>query len=125
LPPEASLLYLFLVAVSDAQGLSFYADPTISKKLGLDQEELTGARGRLVRAGLILYRYPLYQVLPLPPEQEMPSRPAFSSQARKERGGAPLSIGDILKSALAETTSLEGVDQNEVENKDMSERSNG
>ena len=33
LAPEAILLYFFLVSVSDAHGLSFYADPTVSRIL--------------------------------------------------------------------------------------------
>ena len=116
LSPEASILYFFLVAVSDAQGLSFYADPTISKMLKLDQEELTGARRRLVRAGLILYQHPLYQVLPLPPKKEKLSKPAFSSCARKERGGDSMSLGDVLKLAMAEAGREKGPDQKETKN---------
>jgi hypothetical protein len=100
LSPEASLLYFFLVAVSDAQGLSFYADPTISKTLGLDREELSRARAALRDADLILYQYPLWQVLPLPPKEEKPSGSAFSSGARNERGGDPMSLGEILKVAI-------------------------
>ena len=63
---EAILVYLFLVAVSDAQGLSFYADPSVARLLKLNAEELTQARFWLEKADLVLYRYPLYQVLPLP-----------------------------------------------------------
>ena len=63
LPPEAILFYFFLVAVGDARGLSFYADPSISRKLKLNPEELSQSRARLIDADLILYRYPLYQVL--------------------------------------------------------------
>ena len=66
LPGEAILLYLFLMAVSDLHGLSFYADPTVCRILKLNAEQVTQARARLVTAELILYRYPLYQVLALP-----------------------------------------------------------
>lgn len=66
LPREAILLYLFLVAVSDAEGLSFYADPTVASLLKLNAEELTQSRSWLEKADLVLYRYPLYQVLALP-----------------------------------------------------------
>ena len=65
LPREAIVLYFFLVAVSDPRGLSFYAEPTIGKLLKLTLEELTQARERLIGKDLILYRYPIYQVLPL------------------------------------------------------------
>jgi hypothetical protein len=66
LEKDAAFLYLFLTAVSDAQGLSFYADPSIGQLLKVTCEELTQARAELIDQGLILYRYPLYQVLPLP-----------------------------------------------------------
>lgn len=93
LPPEAILLYFFLVAVADARGLSFYADPTISKKLKLDPEEISRARARLVEAGLTLYSYPHYQVLPLPAKQKAPS-------AGFHRGGDPVSLSEILQLAM-------------------------
>ena len=98
LPREAILLYLFLVAVSDARGLSFYADPTVARILKLNQEELTQARARLVSARLILYRYPLYQVLPLPQRQRPPvSSSPVSSGAGEIRGGEPLPLGEICR----------------------------
>lgn len=98
LPREAILLYLFLVAVSDARGLSFYANPTVARILKLNQEELTQARARLVSAGLILYRYPLYQVLPLPKRQRPPASSSLVSPGAGEiRGGDPLPLGEICR----------------------------
>ena len=98
LPPEAILLYFFLATVADARGLSFYADPTISTLLKLDPEELSQARTRLVDAELILYRYPLYQVLPLPLKHKAL---AFRSPSPSEfhRGGDPVSLREILQLA--------------------------
>ncbi len=94
---EAVLLYFFLTAVSDARGLSFYADPTISKLLKINAEELTQSRQRLIDRNLILYRYPIYQALPLPKKPSSvgarPKRPACSIP----RGGEPLSLGEIFK----------------------------
>jgi hypothetical protein len=103
LPPEAALLYFFLVAVSDAQGLSFYADPTVSRMLKLSAEKVTQARTRLVDAKLILYAYPLYQVLPLP---AAPALPAASLSRRSpppdaERGGDPMSLAEMLAAVMA------------------------
>lgn len=66
LPQEAITLYFFLVAVADADGVSFYADPTITKLLKLPHSDLLYARDTLIKADLIAYRYPLYQVLALP-----------------------------------------------------------
>ena len=66
LPKEAVLLYLFLAAVSDAKGISFYGEATLQKLLKISDYELTEARSILIDRDLILYRRPLYQVLPLP-----------------------------------------------------------
>ncbi len=100
LPSEAILLYFFLVAVSDARGLSFYADPTVLQILKLNQEELTQSRARLIKARLILYQYPRYQVLPLPviPPEPLAAPPPMAPAAG---GGEVASIGDILKSVMA------------------------
>ena len=96
LPGEAILLYFFLVAVSDSRGLSFYADPTVAKILKLDQGDLTRARAFLVGAELLLYRYPLYQVLPLPEKPKSPHRPP----ATPPRGGDAVSVGEVVERAL-------------------------
>jgi len=66
LEKDAAFLYLFLTAVSDAEGISFYGDRTLAKRLKFTCEDLNQARSQLIDQGLILYRYPLYQVLPLP-----------------------------------------------------------
>lgn len=60
-------LYLLLVTVGDAKGLSYYSDEKAAKLLSLSKDELAQARGQLVRAGLIAHEHPLYQVLALPP----------------------------------------------------------
>ena len=70
LSPEACALYLFLVTVADAQGLSYYADRTLRQRLSLSPLALRQARQTLVTQGLVAYRHPLYQVLALdPPER--------------------------------------------------------
>src|SRR5438309_437716 len=58
-------LYLFLVTVSDVQGLSYYSDISISRSLKIDLLELSRARTLLQKADLIAFRKPLYQVLSL------------------------------------------------------------
>jgi len=63
--PPAMALYLFLVTVAEAQGLSYYADATLVRGLSMTTARLSQARGDLVRAGLIAYQRPLYQVLSL------------------------------------------------------------
>jgi hypothetical protein len=61
----ALALYLLLVTVADARGLSFYADRSVERLLGFAPGELAAARTVLVRAGLIAFEAPLYQVLSL------------------------------------------------------------
>jgi hypothetical protein len=62
---EALALYLFLLTVADGQGLSYYSDAGIGKLLPLDGPALARARQELIRARLIAYERPLYQVLSL------------------------------------------------------------
>ena len=69
------LLYLFLVAVSDRNGLSFYYDDRIASLLKIDLAALGQAREGLVLRSLVAYEPPLYQVLSLPPHPMiLPSR---------------------------------------------------
>lgn len=63
--PYAAALYLFLVTVADAQGLSYYSDASLARRLSMDASRLNQARADLIRAGLIAYEQPLYQVLAL------------------------------------------------------------
>jgi len=86
----AAALYLFLVTVSDAQGMSYYADTSIRKRLSMDPATLDKARDKLVRIGLIAWENPLYQVLSLDPVSP-PPRPAMA-QAE--------SLGEIFKQAM-------------------------
>ena len=90
--PAAWALYLVLVTVADAQGLSYYSEATLSRLLKLDLLQLAQARQQLVSADLLAYQKPLYQVLALPPAPEAISSP---------RAGQSLSAGDILRRALA------------------------
>ena len=65
LSSQACALYLFLVTVADAQGLSYYADPSLCQRLSLTSTELHQARQALIARGLVAYQRPLYQVLAL------------------------------------------------------------
>ena len=66
----AAALYLFLVTVSDAQGLSYYGDESLAKRLGMDKRTLGDARSNLIESQLIAYQKPLYQVLGLDSRRE-------------------------------------------------------
>ncbi|MFT5492794.1 MAG: hypothetical protein ACI8V5_003176 [Limisphaerales bacterium] len=87
--PEAAALYLFLVCVCDAQGLSYYGDKTVGQHLNLAPQSLALARRQLIQADLIAHRKPLYQVLDLSPEP----------QAQAPRGGC-LSLKELFQRAL-------------------------
>ena len=65
LSPQACALYLFLVTVADAHGLSYYADPSLCQRLSMTGPELHHARQALLTLGLVAYQRPLYQVLAL------------------------------------------------------------
>ena len=91
---DALALYLFLVTVGDAEGLSYYSDGSVVRLLPLDAASLARARRELITAGLIAYERPLYQVLAL----------AECSGARRRPAAAePLAVGQIL-SAMARRT---------------------
>jgi len=62
---QACALYLFLVTVADAQGLSYYADPSLCQRLSMTCTALHQARQALITPGLVAYHSPLYQVLAL------------------------------------------------------------
>lgn len=63
-------LYLFLVTVANAWGLSYYSDPGLCQRLDLDVPTLQRARDWLVHLQLIAYQAPLYQVLALEGEDD-------------------------------------------------------
>jgi hypothetical protein len=86
--PTAWALYLVLVTVADAQGLSYYSDTTLSRLLKLEPVQLARARQQLMAGDLVAYHQPLYQVLALPPA---------STPASAQRWGQTLSVGDILR----------------------------
>jgi hypothetical protein len=65
LSQEAILLYFFLAAVSDKDGLSFYGDASIAVRLRMSEPVVVRARDELIAANLLAYRAPLAQVLSL------------------------------------------------------------
>lgn len=75
----ALALYLFLVAVCDGQGLSYYSDASIARLLRLDPPALARARQELIHARLIAYERPLYQVLALEDDPDCDAAATTSS----------------------------------------------
>jgi hypothetical protein len=87
---QAAALYLFLVTVADAQGLSYYSDAVLGRRLSMAPARLSQARAELLRAGLIAYQRPLYQVLAL----DGPL-PVAARELGARRNGAPGSSGCV------------------------------
>jgi len=89
---RAAALYLFLVTVADAQGLSYYGEAALGARLHLSREELVAARAQLIAIELIAYQAPLYQVLALP---GTPARGPAQAPVRNSSDGA-LSVSQLL-----------------------------
>ena len=91
---RAAALYLFLLTVADAQGLSYYGADTLAQRLRLSADELGAARAQLVALELIAYEAPLYQVLALPGAAAAAATPRTPPAARDTTG--PVSLADLL-----------------------------
>lgn len=83
---SAWTLYLFLTSVADAQGLSYYSDVALMRRLKMDSLGLSASRQQLIQGGLIAYEKPFYQVLSLEP-------------VAATRSG-PIRVGELLRQAL-------------------------
>lgn len=66
LTSEAILLYFFLVLVAGPEGTSFWSYRAMSKILKLTDDQLIDATRELLRADLVAFEYPIFQVLSLP-----------------------------------------------------------
>jgi len=87
-------LYLFLVTVADAEGLSYYSDRAIGRHLQMDPDPLAAARQQLVQADLLAFAKPLYQVLSLPED------PKGTAPTAAPRSGQVQSVAEVLRRAL-------------------------
>lgn len=73
------LLYLFLVLVSDRNGLSFYSYDAICSLLGLSADDYIEARDDLMEKDLIAFDGTIFQVL------ELPVKPIQDAAPKKSR----------------------------------------
>ncbi len=94
---EAVLLYLFLTAVADRHGLSFYSDHTLTSRLRLTPEVLERARQELLDRDLIAHQLPLVQVLSLP-------TPSLSR--RPEPGQGLVRLGELFRQVMPPSTDV-------------------
>ena len=63
---DAVFLYLFLTAVSDKHGLSYYSETTLALRLRTSEAAIVEAREELITYDLVAHQAPLTQVLSLP-----------------------------------------------------------
>ena len=80
---DAILLYFFLAAVSDKDGLSFYSDASLAVRLRIREASVATARDELLTHDLVAFQPPLTQVLALP-------------LARVQRGGLH-ALGEVFR----------------------------
>jgi len=89
---SALALYLVLITVSDAEGLSYYSDGSLERMLKMEHGQFLSARRQLCQAGLIVYEKPLYQILSL----ELPLDAGGVAEPAP-RVGQTMPIGDLLR----------------------------
>ena len=102
---DALALYLFLVTVADADGVSYYSEESLCAQLNYTSSELKASRSELAGADLVAYRKPFYQVLELPRSAEEKNKFAEvmrdvrmrDSNIFSKRREECVSVGDIIK----------------------------
>ena len=77
------LLYLFLIIVSDRNGLSFYSYDAICTLLQLNVDQYIEARNALIKKDLIAFDGTLFQVLDLPGKPAQKKEVKLSSQSHR------------------------------------------
>ena len=89
------LLYLFLIVVSDRNGLSFYSYDSICTLLELNLDEYIASRDSLIEKDLIAFDGALFQVLKLPPKP-LPG-PTVAPRSGNEN---PVPIARVIQQSL-------------------------
>jgi hypothetical protein len=89
------LLYLFLVVVSDRNGLSFYSYDSICTLLELNLDEYIASRDSLIEKDLVAFDGTLFQVLDLP---QKPSQ--VLTPSRRSGNERPVLIAQVIQQSL-------------------------
>ncbi len=106
--PEGAVLYLFLTAVGDREGVSWYSAESIRRFTGLTG--LSGARKCLIKLGLLAYRDPYYQLLELPHE-------AGVQEEEEPRSCESLSLKEIFARLSGEKPKSVGLNEYQLQRK--------
>ena len=93
---DALALYLFLLTVADARGLSYYSQPRLMKSLKMGTICFSQARTELIETRLIAYQHPLYQVLALGVDA-IEKKQQLSGENSPESPRPPVAIKTILQ----------------------------
>jgi len=91
------LLYIFLVLVSDKNGLSYYGYDRICRILKVHLDQYIDARDGLLDKDLIGFDGRLFQVLSLP------RRPVILKKVKEIRQGNWVSLGETIEEIFRET----------------------
>ncbi len=86
------LLYLFLVLVSDRNGLSFYSYDSICSLLQITADQYIDARNALIKKDLIAFDGTVFQIL------DLPKKPIKISVLQKDA----LTVAQIIQQSLKE-----------------------
>ena len=86
----ALALYLVLVIVADAEGLSYYSEAALERMLDMEHPQLLSARHQLCHLRMVAYKKPLYQVLSLELQ-------GGGVAEHATRSGQPLAVAAILR----------------------------
>jgi hypothetical protein len=92
LSSDAVLLYFFLCAMADKNGLSFYGDGTLAALLRMPLPALISARVELLTRDLIAHEASFTQVLSLP----LPGQ-----RRRSEPGQGLMQLGELMRQVAA------------------------
>ena len=90
------LLYLFLIIVSDRNGLSFYSYDAICTLLQLSVDEYIEARDGLIKRDLIAFDGTLFQVL------DLPGKPAQKEVKLSSQSHRRSAIRDLIQQSIRE-----------------------
>ena len=86
------LLYLFLILVSDRNGLSFYSYDSICSLLQITADEYIDARNTLIKKDLIAFEGTVFQIL------DLPKKPIKISAPQKET----LTVEKLIQQSIKE-----------------------
>ena len=90
------LLYLFLIIVSDSNGLSFYSYDAICTLLQITVDDYIEARDALIKRGLIAFNGTLFQVL------DLPGKPAQKEVKLSPQSHRRSEIRDLIQRSIGE-----------------------